>query len=131
MGDTLRISSEALRRIVAAAAVGDEICGLLLGDPAEARACHNVHPQPARHFEIDPRELLRAHREARASGPAVVGCYHSHPSGDPTPSRADADSAPPDGLVWLIVAGQDARAWRAVADGPVYGRFEPIRLVTT
>ena len=129
MGDTLRISSAALARVVAAAATSaDEICGLLLGDPAEARACRNVHAQPARHFEIDPAALLRAHREARAGGPAVIGCYHSHPSGDPTPSRADAESAAPDGMVWLIVAGGEARAWVAVEGGARHGRFDPVAI---
>ena len=115
-----------MRQIVAEAwASPDEICGLLLGDPIEARSCANVHPEPARHFEIDPAALLRAHREARAGGAAVIGHYHSHPSGDPTPSRADAASAAPDGSVWLIVAGGTVRAWRAVDGGTVHGRFDP------
>jgi desampylase len=129
MGDTLRISSAALDRIVAdAAGSADEICGLLLGDPAQARACRNLHPEPARHFEIDPAALLRAHREARAGGAAVIGHYHSHPSGDPTPSRADAAGAPPDRSIWLIVGGGEARAWVAVDDGSVHGRFDPVRI---
>lgn len=132
MGDTLTIASAALARIVAAAAASDdEICGLLLGHPVEARACRNVHPEPARHFEIDPTVLLRAYREARAGGRAVIGCYHSHPSGGIVPSATDAAHAAPDGTIWLIVAGGDAGAWRAVADGPVHGRFEPVRLVIT
>jgi desampylase len=128
MGDTLRISSAALDRIVAeAAASADEICGLLLGDPAETRACRNVHPEPARHFEIDPAALLRAHRDARAGGAAVIGHYHSHPSGDPTPSRTDAANASPDGSIWLIVGvGGEARAWIARAGGSVHGTFDPV-----
>jgi proteasome lid subunit RPN8/RPN11 len=129
MDDTLRISRTALARIVAeAAASQDEVCGLLLGDPAEALACRNVHPQPVRHFEIDPAALLAAHRTARAGGPDVIGCYHSHPSGDATPSPTDAASAPPDGSVWLIAANGAARAWRAVAQGAVHGRFDPVEI---
>ncbi len=126
MVDTLRISSAALRQIVAEAdASGEEICGLLLGDPAAARACQNVHPEPARHFEIDPAALLRAYREARGGGAAVVGHYHSHPSGDSTPSPTDAASAEPDGMIWLIVGNGEARAWRAVEHGAVHDRFDP------
>ena len=105
---------------------------MLLGDPAGARACPNVHAEPSRHFEIDPAALLRAHREARAGGAAVIGHYHSHPSGDPTPSRTDAASAAPDGAIWLIVGrglGVDgARAWVAVEGGALHGRFDPVRI---
>ncbi len=129
MGDTLRISSAALRRIVAeAAASADEICGLLLGDPAQALACANVHPEPSRHFEIDPAALLRVHRDARAGGAAVIGHYHSHPSGDPRPSLTDAAGASLDGAIWLIVGGGEARAWVAREGGAVHGRFDPVRI---
>lgn len=129
MDDTLRISSAALARVRAAAAASrDEICGLLLGDPADARACRNVHAQPARHFEIDPAELLRAHRAARGGGPRVIGCYHSHPSGNAAPSATDAANANPDGTIWLIVAGGAVRAWRAVAGGAVHDRFDPVEI---
>ena len=118
-----------MRRIVAeAGASADEVCGLLLGDPAEARACANVHPEPARHFEIDPAALLRAHREARVGGAAVIGHYHSHPSGDPTPSVTDAAGAAPDGAIWLIVGGGEARAWRSVECGTVHDRFDPVEI---
>ena len=129
MGDTLRISSAALARMLEeAAASADEVCGLLLGDPAEARACGNVHPESARHFEIDPAALLRAHRDARAGGPVVAGCYHSHPSGVATPSRTDAASAAPDGTVWVIVASGEVRAWRAVERGAVHDRFDAVEI---
>lgn len=129
MGDTLRIASAALTQVLEeAAASAAEVCGLLLGDPAEARACRNVHPEPERQFEIEPAALLRAHREARAGGAAVAGCYHSHPSGHATPSQTDAASAAPDGTVWVIVAGSEARAWRAVEGGAVHGRFDPVEI---
>lgn len=132
MDRTLRISSDALATILAeAAAAPDEVCGLLLGDPAAARACRNVHPDPAHHFEIDPAALLAAHRAARGGGAVVTGHYHSHPSGDPTPSATDAASAPPDGTIWLIVARGDARAWAAVRDGAVHDRFDPVAITVT
>ena len=129
MGDTLRISSAALARIVAEAnATADEICGLLLGDPAEAWPCRNVHTEPARHFEIDPAALLRAYRQARAGGARIVGCYHSHPSGDATPSLSDARNAAVDGSIWLIAAGGEARAWVAREGGALHGRFDPVAI---
>ena len=125
----LTISSELLRLIVAEAAASPaaEVCGLLLGNGdrvEEVRPCRNVAPEPARRFEIDPAALLAAHRQARAGGAAIIGCYHSHPSGKAEPSVCDAAAAEPNGWWWLIVAGGEVRAWRAVAVGAWQGRFE-------
>lgn len=128
-----RISSELLARIVAEAeASGTEICGLLLGrgDAIEAAvACRNVAADPRTRFEIDPGALLAAHRRARTSGAALIGHYHSHPGGVPVPSACDAAEAAADGSIWLIVGKGMWRAWRAVADGPVQGRFEPVSMI--
>ncbi|QKS02175.1 M67 family metallopeptidase [Sphingomonas sp. CL5.1] len=130
---TLRISRSLLRRLVAEAGANrEEICGLLLRAPdgsIGARPCANVHPMPATRFELDPAALLAAHRAARMGGDAVIGHYHSHPSGDAMPSRTDAAQAA-DGAIWLIVAGNgEARAWRAVGDGAVHGRFDPLTIL--
>jgi desampylase len=127
------IASELLAGIVAEAQrfVSVEICGLLLGTGdriAAARPCRNVAAEPAHRFEIDPAELLAAHRTARGGGPAILGHYHSHPTGDPTPSARDAADAAPDGSLWLIVGGGEARLWRAVAAGAMHGRFDPVAL---
>ena len=43
----------------------------------------------------------------------MIGHYHSHPSGVAAPSPTDAACAAPDGTLWLIVAGDDMRAWIA------------------
>ena len=119
---SVTISSEMLRRMLAQAAQSPEaeICGLLLGaeDRIEAaEACANVAPDPARAFEIDPTALFAAHRRARAGGAAVIGHYHSHPSGLPLPSPRDAAQAMGDRAVWLILGGNIARAWRSVEAG--------------
>ena len=108
-----------------------EICGLLLGGPGSVREivpCDNVHPLPARHFELDPAALFRALRAARAGGPTVIGHYHSHPSGLAAPSPTDAAAAAPDGAIWIIVADGALSAWQAVRDGAVHGRFDPVAL---
>jgi proteasome lid subunit RPN8/RPN11 len=125
------ISSEALATIRehVAAAGGQEACGLLLGQDAhvaEARACRNVAADPERRFEIDPGQLLAAHRAARGGGAVVLGHYHSHPSGSASPSPRDAADAVPDGTLWLIVGAREARLWRAVADGVIESRFDPV-----
>lgn len=133
MDSTLEISRPTWDRIVAdSAASSDEICGLLLRHPdgrIEARGCANIHPQPATRFELDPGALLAAHRAARGGGPAVIGHYHSHPSGKSEPSAEDAAQAAADGAIWVIVAGSEVRAWRAVGDGAMHGRFDPVAIV--
>ncbi len=129
------ISSDLLARIVTAAGESPdaEVCGLLFGTSdgiTSIEPCRNVAADPARRFEIDPAALIAAYRRARAGGPAPVGCYHSHPTGIAAPSPRDAADAAADGALWLIVAGDRVTGWRAVADGAIHGRFEPVRLVT-
>jgi proteasome lid subunit RPN8/RPN11 len=133
MGMKARISSAALQQIAAGAAASPdaEICGLLFG-AGEAidriEPCANVAADPARAFEIDPAALIAAHKAMRAGGPALIGCYHSHPHGPPAPSPRDAEAAAPDGWLWLIAAQGEVTAWRAVAAGRAEGRFEPVML---
>lgn len=127
----IAIASAALTAMLehARAAAPDEACGLLYGDPATVAAAEparNVAAHPQRNFEIEPAALLRAHREARATGRQVVGWYHSHPRGSAEPSATDAARAVEDGRLWLIVAGGAVTAWRAVAGGPVHGRFAAV-----
>lgn len=125
---TIADRNELLR--LAAASV-EEVCGLLLGQAtriARVVPCRNVAADPAVRFEIDPATLIAAHRAARAGGPGVIGHYHSHPSGVARPSPRDAVDAAPDGSLWIIVAGAAVTAWRAVANGAVEGRFDPVAL---
>lgn len=103
----------------AAASPGIELCGLLFGDTraiGATRATLNVAEDPATAFEIDPGALIAALRAERAGGPRLIGCYHSHPNGDASPSPRDVAAAQA-GAVWLILAGDEARLWRARAGG--------------
>lgn len=118
----IRISARALAALRAhcARAAPEEACGLLVGaDGAIARAepAENVAENRLRRFEVDPRLLLRLHRELRGGPQALLGVYHSHPSGRPEPSATDLALALDPELVWLIVGADGAaRAWR-IADG--------------
>lgn len=117
-----------------AAADRAEVCGLLLGATGRIEAiapAANVAPDPARHFELDPAALIAAHRAARAGRAQIIGHYHSHPSGVAMPSATDAACAAPDGSLWLIVAGGDARLWVAQGDGAGGVRFAPATLRVT
>ncbi len=125
------VTSGVKATLLAEAAAADplEACGLLLGQHGLITAAVpvlNVHPDPARHFEIDPAALIAAYKAARADGPEVLGYYHSHPSGRIEPSATDRSSASGDGRIWAIVAGDAIGWWR---DAP--GGFEalPLRVV--
>ncbi|WP_390586535.1 Mov34/MPN/PAD-1 family protein [Erythrobacter sp. MTPC3] len=110
---------ETLVRAANAAGVR-ECCGLLVGrggELSDAIETRNVHPSPETHFEIDPQPLIGAHRAERGGGPALMGYFHSHPAGDPRPSRTDRAMASRDGRIWAIVAGGDVMFWQDDEDG--------------
>jgi proteasome lid subunit RPN8/RPN11 len=101
-----------------------EACGLLLGAQGTvtiAQPAANIAAEPLRHFDIDPAALIVAHRAARAGGPAVLGYFHSHPTGLAVPSATDAAMAAHDGRIWAIVAGDGVTVWRDAPSG-----FEPL-----
>lgn len=112
------ISSGLVERIVALAAAEPhrEICGLLLGTQdwiEEIVPAANVATDPTVRFEVDPAVQFDVIRAARAGGRALIGCYHSHPAGQATPSRIDAATIGRIGEYWLICDGQKVRAWQA------------------
>jgi len=134
MGMKCRISRSVLERIrqESAVAAPREACGLLFGDAQEvsgSQAVENVAEEPERRFEIAPAALFAALRAERSGGARIAGYWHSHPGGDARPSATDAAMAAPDGKLWLIVAGEEARLWRAEPDGPEHGRFREIAIV--
>jgi proteasome lid subunit RPN8/RPN11 len=113
-----QVSSDVVERLLAEAgsAHPQECCGLLLGsgDAITAiRPARNVHPDPARRFEIDPQALVDAYREAREGGPQVLGYYHSHPNGVAEPSATDRSLAAGDGAIWAIIAAGRITLWRS------------------
>jgi desampylase len=125
MGVTISRSILAGMKKASAAAAPREACGLLLGagDGIERfTECANVSDAPEIRFEIDPAALFAALRAERAGGPALLGYWHSHPSGDATPSRTDAAMAAADGKLWVILGGEDVTCWRA-SDAGVWDRF--------
>lgn len=132
------ISRDVLGAIMAdaIAAAPRECCGLLLSTGGSRRIdairrAKNVAADPLTQFEIDPRELLGAHRTQRSGGHRIIGCYHSHPGGEPQPSAVDAAQAEARGEVWIICSGDGnhAAAWIAQPGGSVHNMFEPVGLI--
>ncbi len=84
----------------AAAVRPREACGVLLGERAaegvtvhRAAFCRNIDPDPERRYELHPRDFLRWDRAAARRGWEVVGIWHSHPDGGPSPSATDRERA--------------------------------------
>jgi desampylase len=104
-----------------------EVCGLLFGTPSQIasfRKMRNISSSLKDRFEIDPVQLIAAHKAQRAGGPDIIGCFHSHPNGVLEPSACDADAAMGDGALWLIIANSGARLWRT----DVPGAFQSVAL---
>lgn len=113
------------RMLQAALKVGThEACGLLFGanvagqvDIREASVARNVSDQPERRFEIDPAHLFEAQRRSRKGPERLIGCWHSHPCGNPLPSVHDRAGVIDMNWLWLIVAQGQVRAFRPLAQG--------------
>jgi proteasome lid subunit RPN8/RPN11 len=83
----------------------NEACGLVAGCNGivvRAYALSNADPGPDR-FTLDPSEQFGAIQDAEARGWAIVGSFHSHPAGEPIPSRADLEGGGDPGWVNFIV----------------------------
>jgi desampylase len=95
-----------------------ECCGLLIGTAtniSDAVRAANLADSPSR-FLIDPKDHIRARRDARARGLDVVGFYHSHPHSDARPSPTDLAEASYENHLYVIVAllgeAADVRVYR-------------------
>lgn len=113
----------------AAADYPHECCGFLVGTSDSDSAVTLARTVPAANtrgdsphnrFEIDPGELVKTDRAARADGLGVVGFYHSHPDTPAVPSEFDREHAWP-GYCYVIVSVRggepgEMRNWRLRED---------------
>jgi proteasome lid subunit RPN8/RPN11 len=89
-----------------------ECCGILLGvangDTRTVRwtvRCGNTRTDsPQNRYNIDPRELVRAQREAHERGLDIVGFYHSHPDHPAHWSPTDFEEAHWIGCSYVITS---------------------------
>jgi proteasome lid subunit RPN8/RPN11 len=104
----------------------NEACALLSGDAGggRVRAVHlarNRLASPYR-YEIDPDDVVRIVHRIERRGDALVGIFHSHPSGPALPSATDVREARYRVIHLLAGADGDARglrAWR-IEDGRTF-----------
>jgi proteasome lid subunit RPN8/RPN11 len=112
----------------------DEACGLLGGDPEsdEVVTCYPTRnlAASAKLYTVDPREHLRADRDAESAGNAIIGVFHSHTHTEAYPSPTDVAQAPDPTWHYVLVSLRDiqpvVRSYRIV-DGGI--SEEPVRLV--
>jgi proteasome lid subunit RPN8/RPN11 len=122
------------------AAYPNEGCGILLGrlgaagkhaEVTEVRLGTNLREDRARdRYVLDPRDILRAEKDARATGLEVLGFWHSHPDHPARPSQYDTDHAWPE-YVYVIVAVHGGRqvdltAWVLDGESPPQFRAMPL-----
>jgi proteasome lid subunit RPN8/RPN11 len=82
-----------------------EACGLLAGSEGQVARVLPMRnaARSAVRFVLDPRQQLEAFQMLDAQALELIGIYHSHPAGPPTPSATDvAEAAYP--VVNVIIA---------------------------
>ncbi len=107
-----------------------EACGLLAGREAEVL---EVYPasnaaHSARLYTVEPTDVLRADRAARAAGWDLIGVWHSHTHTLAYPSPTDIEQAPDPDWHYVLVSLSDVepvvRSYRIVGgrvqEEPVY-----------
>ncbi len=120
----LRLGADIYRQMVGHCYDGlpFEACGLLAGDPAEERAtvCYPTAnaAASARVYTVDPRDHLRADRDAEGRGVEIIAVFHSHTHTDAYPSPTDVAQAPDPGWHYVLVSLRDTdpvvRSYRIV-----------------
>ncbi len=98
----------------------DECCGLIAVENGAIRFAYpltNANPSPLT-FTVDPEEHFGAMRHAESQGWEILGVFHSHPTGEPSPSPVDVAMAwDPD---WIhLIAGSGELAAFLIRDGEV------------
>ncbi len=111
-----------------------EACGLLAG-PLGSSNVTVAYPTAnaaasSRVYTVDPRDYLRADRDAERRGLVILGVFHSHTHTDPYPSPTDVAQAPDPDWHYVLVSLRDeapmTRSYRIV-DGKI--SEEPVVLV--
>lgn len=114
-----------------------ECCGLLGGrdeGPVRrieaVRPCRNVAPEPQWAYVAHPQDQLAAMLELEDDlGLDVVGVYHSHPHGPPSPSPVDAARANLPGASYLLTWLQPVAGWGSWRWTPGAGfEAEPVQV---
>lgn len=83
-----------------------EVCGLVGGWQDVAShilPIRNIALTPRTRYLLDPAAFVTAYTQIERSDGELIGIYHSHPAGAPTPSATDLAEATWPEVVYLIV----------------------------
>lgn len=108
------------------AGLPEEACGLLAGamDGDTAQRCYPARnlAASAKLYTVDPKDHLRADRDAQSRGMEIIGVFHSHTHTEAYPSPTDVAQAPDPSWHYVIVSlrqpAPSVRSYRIV-DGAV------------
>jgi proteasome lid subunit RPN8/RPN11 len=92
-----------------------ECCGMLIGSAdriVDSVRAVNLESGTTR-FRIDPRDHIRAIRDARSRQLDIIGFYHSHPRSRAYPSETDVAEAGYAGVLHLIAGVNERGAHEA------------------
>ena len=106
----LELSADAYHAMIALAydCLPEEACGLMAGEYGASAAprffpCRNA-AQSSKVYTVDPRDILRADRDAEDAGLEICGVMHSHTHTDAYPSPTDVAQAADQGWHYVIVS---------------------------
>ncbi len=106
----LRLTDRTWKEMVGHAYDGlpEEACGLLAGAPGTDRCtafypCRNA-AESSRVYTVDPKDHLRADRDAESKGLEIMGVMHSHTHTEAYPSPTDVAQAPDPSWHYVIVS---------------------------
>ncbi len=108
----------------------EEACGLLAGQGAQVTEVYcipNVLHSPVR-YRMEPHAQVRALHHIEKQEQTLLGIYHSHPAGPPTPSPTDVREAAYPGCAWLIWSPRTSGGWQCRAFRIARNRFQAIPL---
>ena len=125
---TLRLAPDVYKTMVGWCYDGlpDEACGLIATPPGGDKAVV-VYPTrnaaaSSRIYEVDPKDLLKADRDAESRGLQLAGVFHSHTHTEAYPSPTDVAQAPDPDWHYVLVSLKDmvpvVRSYRIV-DGNI------------
>ena len=109
----------------------EEACGLLGGARGKVRRVYPV--ENAQHspyaYSMEPKEQLEAMMAIENEGWEILAIFHSHPSGPSVPSTTDVAQAYYPESLYVIVAPDREREFRARAFEIVEERVREVELV--
>jgi proteasome lid subunit RPN8/RPN11 len=112
-----------------------ECCGILIGTVEDdirtvltTVRCNNICDSPQTRYDIDPRELIVAQRDAHERSLDIVGFYHSHPDHPAQWSPTDLEQAHWIGCSYVIIGVENGRAMQT-ASFALTGKLEEDKLL--